>query len=681
MQKKTLSWRWFEIGLIGLIFLTYLYVAVSPANSLMRWFDSDDAFYYYKVAINFIGGHGFTFDGLNLTNGFQPLWMIICLLIFPLAKVNLILPLRALILVLAFLNGWTGVFLFRLLRRFVSSWTAAAAAVLWTFSTIIFNTVVKNGMETSLSVFCLAWLLYLAAQRLEEAASLGRFAAVGCVAGLTILARLDNVFVVMLLGIWFATGKWQHDLGRVFISDLALIFITGLFSYFLRMRTGFFYTVYSSPMVLLIGAGFILKPASLFLFKLYHPSEQRFSWNQLGRTVLAVTAPSFIIGLMWVGALKLKIFSTVPRSVLLIDWAVTLAGILVIRLVAPISKTGWTAEGREASASSWKLLLRRSIGYYLPVGFLLGSYLLFNQFYLGSAMPISGRIKYWWSTLTTVYGSGIKTLPGLIGIQKTGGPWQLVITCLNICRAELTRFINPGVASGIMWAGSLAVLLLVVILLASHWKWVKGLAEGLGIFALLAGLLSQIFSYTSTGYIHSRAWYWADETFFTILCLSIVLEAARLSLEHRKTNPRLWPVLVTLLSAILIVYFVGITVYDYPLVVPKAHQLDYLIETNDLQAATEPGSLIGMTGGGTFAYFIQDRSIVNLDGLINSPEYFESLSQEEGGQFLDRMGLNYVYGSKYMLNESEPYGPELAGHLEQVDWLNDWVLYRYLPTP
>ena len=50
-----------------------VYAALTPANSMLNWYNTDDAFFYYKVAINFLSGQGFSFDGINLSNGFHPL--------------------------------------------------------------------------------------------------------------------------------------------------------------------------------------------------------------------------------------------------------------------------------------------------------------------------------------------------------------------------------------------------------------------------------------------------------------------------------------------------------------------------------------------------------------------------------------------------------------------------------
>src|SRR4030042_943851 len=71
---------WFEIILILVVMSMSLYAALSDAQNLSwRWFTRDDAYYYFKVAQNISEGHGSTFDGINPTNGYHPLWMLVCI--------------------------------------------------------------------------------------------------------------------------------------------------------------------------------------------------------------------------------------------------------------------------------------------------------------------------------------------------------------------------------------------------------------------------------------------------------------------------------------------------------------------------------------------------------------------------------------------------------------------------
>src|SRR5687768_7036872 len=61
----------------------FLFDAVCAAWVLLIWFwppayltlTVDDSFYYLRIAENVANGLGPTFDGVEPTNGFHPLWM------------------------------------------------------------------------------------------------------------------------------------------------------------------------------------------------------------------------------------------------------------------------------------------------------------------------------------------------------------------------------------------------------------------------------------------------------------------------------------------------------------------------------------------------------------------------------------------------------------------------------
>ena len=116
---------WFEILLIVLVMSISLYAAFADGqNFSWRWFTRDDAYYYFKVAQNISEGHGSTFDGINATNGYHPLWMLICVPIFALARFDLVLPLRLLFLVMSGLSVATGILLYRLVGGYSPLWSA-----------------------------------------------------------------------------------------------------------------------------------------------------------------------------------------------------------------------------------------------------------------------------------------------------------------------------------------------------------------------------------------------------------------------------------------------------------------------------------------------------------------------------------------------------------------------------
>src|SRR3972149_3649273 len=82
-----------EIFFLLLALIPALYIAFCNPNTILDWYSSDDGFLYFQVARNLAAGHGFTFDGINPTNGFHPLWLLLIPPIFALAQVNLLIPL------------------------------------------------------------------------------------------------------------------------------------------------------------------------------------------------------------------------------------------------------------------------------------------------------------------------------------------------------------------------------------------------------------------------------------------------------------------------------------------------------------------------------------------------------------------------------------------------------------
>jgi hypothetical protein len=96
-----------------------------------------------------------------------------------------------------------------------------------------------------------------------------------------------------------------------------------------------------------------------------------------------------------------------------------------------------------------------------------------------------------------------------------------------------------------------------------------------------------------------------------------------------------------------------------------------------LEEHTEPGSIIGLTGGGTTAYFIEDRTIVNMDGLINSYTYFRLLQKREAGQYLAEIGMDYVLANDAFIDQL-PYDRQFRPYLEETGFrYYNMTLFRY----
>src|SRR5688572_9222520 len=197
----------FEIFLIITILAIHLYAATADAYTFPNaWFKRDDAYYYFKVAQNITEGYGSTFDRINLTNGYHPLWMLICIPIFALARFDVILPLRVLLIVIAIMQVTTSILIYRLIKEHLSHAVAILAASFWSFNFYVHSNVYQLGLETPIAALSIMYLVYKLS-RFEEIwrtqkITWQQIAWLGFVSAIVMFSRLDLVFLAVIVGIW-----------------------------------------------------------------------------------------------------------------------------------------------------------------------------------------------------------------------------------------------------------------------------------------------------------------------------------------------------------------------------------------------------------------------------------------------------------------------------------------------
>jgi hypothetical protein len=685
-----------SIGLIELLLLLVglaggVYVAFAPANSLMRWYNIDDAFYYYKVAQNVLSGHGFTFDQIHLTNGFHPLWMGICMGVFWLSRFNLILPLRVLVLVSALFNGLTGVFLFKLLKVALKTWPAFIGALTWILLPAVYSNAIVHGMEAAISAFFMVLFLLKTATILASSGlrhlKWTQFVFLGLLGALTILSRLDNLFVVLVV-IGFVLLRVRQIKLVVFI-DLVLIAFSGFIVWLIRLGLPA-YEIESRSIYPMVAAGLMIKPIANYFLSLYSFPSGKKNPGLLLRVIIAAVAAL----LVEMGTLLLlnylDLVPTVSKSILLID-ALLSSGLVFVhhlfgrKKINANKNTPWTAFS-EWVTRNWRRVLAEAFLTLLPIVLLIGAYMILNKVYFGTFTPVSGQIKTWWSTLpNTIYGHKI-TLLTVLGLYPDGnyGAWSLVTNQFFAFAETFTRWIkitNPR-ASASIFAISFTVVSILVLMLMNYKHGILA-RKSFSVFipALMLGATLQIMYYTTVGYQHTRAWYWIAQMLSMVMLGSVLLEGFTIWMKKGRIR-----------SIISLVVFIGLVVYIStlhiryitslaPQVVTLENQGDYLAEVTELEALTEEGSLIGMTGGGSTAYFIQNRTVVNLDGLISSADYFNAIKTGTGQKWLDALPLDYVFGKEYTLTISDPYNAIFIDRLKEVkriDGPEQFTLFKYV---
>ena len=678
-----------QLGIFLLGVSGSIYVAFTPANSMMNWYSNDDAFYYYKVAQNVLSGHGFSFDGINLTNGFHPLWMVICLGVFWLSRFHLLLPLRVLIVISGVLNGLTGVVLLRLLQKFLPLVAAILGASVWILLPSIYNNYTAHGLESALSAFFIAVLLLKSADLLTGPAEkrAGKLIILGIIAALTILSRLDTLFVVAMVG-FFVVFKITR-MNRLMVFDLVAVFIASVLAWIIRFSTTPLvlnnYSLYPQMVVSLI-----LTPAAGFFAGLYNPKVKYSKVQLFLRLAGAAAGLAAALYLVLLLLQKVGMNLLVSRSLILLSVSLAFILVLLVRLF-------YRPSSQVLSVSAWQQVknwiqqglphhLRDGALFSFPIVLLVCGYMLTNKLVFGTFTPVSGQVKTWWGTLeNTVYRQNT-TLVGLMGLAPGRGksPWSLLTSIV----ADISIFIRNLFVKDtedlpvILFLVFLFMLFILLIFLLSRKDGLLARRSfALLIPALAGGCLLHIAYYAARNYGHTRSWYWVPETMLLVLLGAVV--SSRMFEKTRQWTRT--PVAENLLLLVMVgfVFFLHaryIARLCPPSVSPE-HQADYLAETRELESYTRENSLIGMTGGGATAYFIQNRTIINLDGLINSAEYFSTLKTGATNRFLNNLHLDYVFGNSYMLLKTDPYQQIFTGRIREIGNIHSgshFTLYDYI---
>ncbi len=218
------SWR-LMLGVLATVTLAWvvLILAWEEAPFTLTF---DDAYYYLAIARNLVDGHGSTFDQINLTNGYHPLWLAISTLPF-LAGLDDLAAGRAL-LVVQLVIGWglTLVLVSRLVVDQLDGWSlgragatadpAAARRLRRTASIVLAAVVgliavnpflvkaVANGLETGVVIPLYAALLLVATRRTRgwlDGSHRSRLG-VGVLLALLFLARTDAIVAIGCLALW-----------------------------------------------------------------------------------------------------------------------------------------------------------------------------------------------------------------------------------------------------------------------------------------------------------------------------------------------------------------------------------------------------------------------------------------------------------------------------------------------
>lgn len=684
---------WFEIAL-GIVFLSaYVYAALSDAYNLPnRWFIRDDAYYYYKVAQNISEGHGSTFDGIHPTNGYHPLWMLVCIPVFALARYDLILPLRVLVLVIGLLQFGTAILLYRLIRSTLATPVAMLAALYWSFDTNIQVVLYKTGVESSLALFFVLLLLFatLRFERLwrQSKMSLGWIALLGLLTALVVFSRLDLIFFAIAMGIWIVLR--DSPMRYLLPLDLLAMFVAALLAFLWRLGIAGYYEA-SSAAILMSVLAMVIKIPIFYVFGLY---ARPASWKLrplLVRAALASVAGSLVLVAILLAGGLLNLLPSVPRLAPIYDALISLGLVLLIRLGAYLFRSSHSLQPQlpplaelRARAGTW---LSEGAIFYGIVGGSLAVYMLWNRLAFGTFSPISGQVKRWWGTFwISVYGSPADTVLKFFTLEGQGdvASWHALT---SLVRLWTGRLLFGGVIRSnsttwqLAYVGALAVVFLGILafLLMRRRRSVRSVVQA-GMLPLFVGAWFQALSYNATGYASMKEWYWLLQPLLLAMLAALLIDVLI------ELFPKRWlPARLLIWTCVALFALRGgrglwvdtLALYPYG---RQGRASPYPELVPFLEQHTPAGAVIGMTGGGNVGYFLKDRTIVNMDGLINSGSYFAAMRAGAGSDFLYRDGMRYVFANPGIL-EANPYRGQYTNRLKPIATWGGKAVMQLVPAP
>ncbi len=676
---------WFELLLFCVVMSIHIYAATSDAYNLPnRWFDRDDAYYYFKVAQNIAEGRGVTFDGINPANGFHPLWMLICIPIFALAHFDHILPLRVLLVVMGVIHAATGVFIFRLLLRAVSMPIAMVAAAFWVFSPYIHASLIQLGLESGITAFSLA-LLLLFLERFERRRKLSPLALkelilLGMLAVFVLFSRLDTIFLLILIGLWVVFR--EMPLRVLLLADLLILVAAPPLGLIVRLGVQGYYS-YREFALGMIVLNLLIHPLLYYFWGLYRSPQAVNLQEYALRLLFAVGLASLLAGIGMFALRKWGMFTGFSRSALLLNAGFVLLFVgawrVLLWLWGHAHSLPSSQKPSQALLMRWREWLREGMAFFATLAIPLILYMLWNKLAFDTFMPVSGQIKRWWGSLPgRVYGGPARSLSAFFGFDAWGdfNAWAPLTSFLGTWSEVLARRLRIGTEEAYLaWIGALLFGILIAFFLSRR-RAAQGLVR-LSLPPLIAGGFLHVLSYNVTGYASVKEWYWAPQMLTLVLLFALVAEIVLHRIWESMGGKCALSILALLICGLMGWRFLHRVIVTMPHTGVAASP-PYMDVAAFLEANTENGALIGMTGGGNVGYFIRGRTIVNMDGLINSAAYFEALKNGRAGEYLEKMGLDYVFANPAIL-ENIPYKGQFTGRLEPVASYGQKMLMRYLP--
>ena len=192
----------------------------------------DDAFYGFSIARQIASGHGITYNGIDKTNGMQPLLILLITPVF-LFTSDLYLAVNIALTIIAIIDTLVVFLVYKLAKQYFTEKVGLLAAFIWAINPMIFFQTM-NGLEVSLYILMI-FITLLYYKKIKDNITLKNISVLGVLLGLTFLSRGDGVFlfIVILFHMLFFNKKVRHLYLIPFIIVTVLVVSPWLlYSYF-----------------------------------------------------------------------------------------------------------------------------------------------------------------------------------------------------------------------------------------------------------------------------------------------------------------------------------------------------------------------------------------------------------------------------------------------------------------
>ncbi len=148
-------WRRIFLSIAGIGALIAVGMAWLPLRVGLSHFVIEDMHYYMTTARNVVQGQGVTLDGKHPTNGFHPLWMLICGLVHLAVGSRDVLAMHLVLTVCAGFLIATGYVIYRCMDRRAGP-ILATAFLAWFLCNYRIMAASLGGLETALNGLCIS---------------------------------------------------------------------------------------------------------------------------------------------------------------------------------------------------------------------------------------------------------------------------------------------------------------------------------------------------------------------------------------------------------------------------------------------------------------------------------------------------------------------------------------------